>query len=188
MRAFIAIELPDQIKAGLAEITDKLKSCDLQAKWVKQENIHLTLKFLGEIKQEQVPEITSAIETTGSHFTAFKVSFTGFGFFPNEKKPRVFFVTTDKEKLLKEMYQTLEEKLQTVGFEKEERVKAHLTLARFKGLKNLDCLKKQLSEVSLDQSFPVAQMTLFKSTLTRSGPIYQQLAVASLKTNPCSGQ
>ena len=101
MRAFIAIGLPERIKSKIAELENNLKKCDLAFKWVKPENLHLTLKFLGNIGQEQTGKIKEAITKVSGKFTAFEASFNGFGFFPSERRPRVFFISIDKEELLK---------------------------------------------------------------------------------------
>jgi len=182
MRAFIAIDLPERIKNKIAELENDLKKCDLAFRWVKPENLHLTLKFLGDINQEQVSKIKEAITKISGEFAAFQASFNGFGFFPNERRPRIFFISIDKEELLKSIARELEEELETLGFDKENRFKSHITLARIKDLKNIDSLKAKIKNTQLDEKLPADAIILYKSTLTKEGPIYGKIFKSNLTT------
>ncbi|UCD16096.1 MAG: RNA 2',3'-cyclic phosphodiesterase [Candidatus Omnitrophota bacterium] len=176
MRAFIAIDLPQDIKEALKAKEAVLKKCDLAVKWVEAKNIHLTLKFLGDIKEDAVTPIKETIKKVASEFSPVRVSLLNFGFFPNEKRPRVFFVATDKEDVLKPIASKLEERLEEFGFKKEGRFKSHITLGRFKDYRNMDCLKKQIKNTSLGEEFLIEGISFFKSTLTNSGPVYEKIA------------
>lgn len=180
MRAFIAVDLPAVLKEKIANSIIHLKKCDVNAKWVRLENIHLTLKFLGEVKEEQIEEIKRALTEVATGFSPLVAKFTGFGFFPNERRPRVFFVSTDKEEILKDIYQRIENRLEELGFPKENRFKTHITLCRFKSLENIDCIEREVRKVKLEGEFAIEQITLFKSTLSRSGPVYEKIFSASL--------
>ncbi len=90
MRTFIAIDLPDSIKEKINSLQTKLKNCDPSAKWVRPANMHLTLKFLGEVEQEKIPQIKKILEKVAAKHRALNVALEAFGFFPNEKRPRVF--------------------------------------------------------------------------------------------------
>jgi len=180
MRAFIAIDLPEEIKSKIAELEDDLKRCDLAFRWVRPENLHLTLKFLGNIDQEQISKIKEAITKISGKFTAFQVSLSDFGFFPNERKPRIFFVNIDKEELLKSIARELEEELEPLGFDKENRFKSHITLARIKDLKNIDGLKPKIENIQLDEKFLIRAIILYESTLTKEGPIYGKIFKSNL--------
>jgi 2'-5' RNA ligase len=175
MRAFVAIDLPSFLKEKIKEATEKLKKCDLNAKWVESKNLHITLKFLGEVKEDVLEKVKESIETVAKKFASFEVSLNEFGFFPTPNNPRVFFISTDKEEKLKEIAQDLERKLSLLGFKKENRFKSHITLARFKSKKNIDSLKRELKKVNLKESFLIKEITLFKSTLTSLGPIYEEI-------------
>jgi 2'-5' RNA ligase len=180
MRTFIAIDLPSQIKEKIVQIQQTFKECDLAFKWVKAEYIHLTLKFLGNIEEKQVAEVKKIITEVAQKNKALKAKFTEFGFFPNEKRPRVFFIATSHEDLLKSIAEELESKLEDIGFLAEHRFKSHLTLARIKSLENIDCLKGKCKEVKLTEEFTINELILFKSILTRSGPIYEKIFTSPL--------
>jgi len=173
MRLFIGIDLDNRIKEELFKIIENLKKLKLDAKWVKKENLHLSLKFLGETSEDKLEKIKEIISKTSQNFSSLEISTQNFGFFPNENYPRVFFVNTDKEEELKKIVSFLEDKLEEIGFEKENRFKSHITLARFRSLKNIDVLKKELKNISISLRFNFTEICLFKSTLTFDSPIYE---------------
>ncbi len=175
MRAFVGIDLPKGIKQRIAELEEDFTKCDLAFKWVAPVNLHLTLKFLGNIDQGQISKIKQAITKTADGFSAVVVNFDSFGFFPDKRKPRIFFISTTGSELLKNIAAKLEEELETLGFEKEGRFKSHITLARIKNLKNIDCLRGKIENIPLDEKIPLDKITLYKSTLTEKGPIYENI-------------
>jgi 2'-5' RNA ligase len=183
MRLFIAIDIPSDLKEKLSRLIAKLKKCDLDAKWVNSANIHMTLKFLGEVDKEQLNEVKNIITATSAKFSKLELSINGLGFFPNENSPRVFFVSTDKEEILKNIAEELENRLESLGFAKEGRFKSHLTLARFRSKKNIDCLKNEIKDISMEGKITVEEITLFKSTLNAQGPIYEKILCATLKNS-----
>jgi len=181
MRLFIAIPIPQNIKDYLCDIQMQFKKCDLFAKWVNPQNVHMTLKFLGEVKEEKIQSIENVIKETIVDFSALEVNLKEFGFFPNERNPRVFFISTDKEEILQKLSYILEEKIEPLGFEREYRFKSHITIARLKNRKNIDCLVRKTKQITPDKSFPVDSIILYKSTLARTGPIYEEIFKSSLK-------
>lgn len=180
MRAFIAIDLPQNIKDAIFDVQQNLRACEPACKWVEPANIHMTLKFLGNISTEQFDKIKIIIGQTAQGFKTFNVSLTGFGFFPNERRPRVFYVSTSQKEMLCSIATCLEAKLEQLGFAKDARFKPHLTLARIKEPKNIDYLKKKLATICLEGEFAVNAITLYKSTLTTKGPIYETMARIAL--------
>jgi len=180
MRLFIGIDLPSAIKEKIEQIGNSLKKCDLDAKWINPKNAHLTLKFLGSVEEEKIPLISKSIENLTNEFNALEITFRNFGFFPNDRKPKVFFVNTDKENILRNISQKLESKLECVGFEKGDKFKSHITLARLKSFKNITCLKNKIKKLTLNDSFMVDRIALFKSTLSSSEPLYEKIFSASL--------
>ncbi|MCD6583983.1 MAG: RNA 2',3'-cyclic phosphodiesterase [Candidatus Omnitrophica bacterium] len=182
MRTFIAFPLSWEIKERIAEIQDKLKDCHLDVKWVKPINLHITLKFLGEIQKTVVSKVKEILENIGTNFSSINVKLKEFGFFPNEKRPRVFFISTDQEDYLRSISLTLEEELEEIGFKKEERFKSHITIARFRSKKNLDCLFRQIKNIKIEGKFFIKEIIFFRSILTSGGPIYEEIFKINLKT------
>lgn len=183
MRLFIAIDIPQNLKEELSRLTTKLKKCDADAKWVEMQNLHLSLKFLGEVAEDKIKKIEEIISVVGKKYITLELSLENFGFFPNEKHPRVFFVATDKEEELKKIYSEIEDALRGTGFEKEERFKSHITLARFRSAKNIEILRKQIESTIVKGKFPANEIALFKSALTPQGPVYEKTFSASLKNS-----
>lgn len=180
MRLFIAIDIPNHIRLQFDAIQRTLKQYNLNAKWVEPHNIHLTLKFLGETPEQKIPEIHAILTAVAHQFKPFSLTLKHFGFFPNEKKPRVFFITTDHENILHDISSSLEEKLVKLEFPRENRFSAHLTLCRFKDTKNIEVLKRNLQTIKTEGNFPVDRIILFKSTLTAKGPLYEHISAITL--------
>ncbi|MCK4307504.1 RNA 2',3'-cyclic phosphodiesterase [candidate division WOR-3 bacterium] len=177
MRIFIAIKVPDSIKE---EISKLQKGLDIQfaefcgnVRWVAPQNIHLTLKFLGEVPEEQIETIIEAIESSLGKTEPFDISFEEVGGFPNLKRPRVLWVGAKQGKAqLIELMQKLNEKLSAIGFETEARESVpHLTIGRIKKVKNLEFKVKSFKATP----FPVERIYLIKSKLTPQGPIYTDI-------------
>ena len=189
MRTFIAIELPKEIKDSLSEVQDKLKTSGADVKWVSPNNIHLTLKFLGEIDDKKLDKIAQILEKITKDESTYPLRLSSIGAFPKINFPRVIWVGIDKGDIeTKEIVNALEENIAKIGIPKEDRpFSSHITLGRVKSslnrqglVENLNSLTNYTEEEKLE--FLVTKITLFKSTLTPKGPIYEALKEASLKT------
>ncbi|MFH0739430.1 MAG: RNA 2',3'-cyclic phosphodiesterase [Candidatus Omnitrophota bacterium] len=190
MRTFIAIPLPVEVREFLRVIQNQLKACGADVKWVEPENIHLTLKFLGEISDDQLSQVNVILGELSKDTLSFTVAICSIGAFPRITSPRVIWAGIDKgDKKVKDTTKRLEERLSLIGIPKEERrFSSHITIGRTRSGLNLDKLAGGLEKISLldkDQrrEFQASKITLFKSTLTPKGPIYAILKEASLKTN-----
>lgn len=184
IRSFIAIELSGEIKEELAGLIETLRSSGADVKWVKAENIHLTLKFLGHIPTEKIERIKGVLDDAASKSRAFRINLSGVGAFPKLSYPRVIWVgISTGEDNVKEIYNSLEGKLEGEGFQKEQRpFSAHLTIGRVRSPKNRQNLKSSIEglKFSSGKSLDVDHITLFQSTLTPHGPIYTPLHEARL--------
>ena len=135
IRSFIAIELPEEAKEGLARLRKELERDEHKfVKWVDPRGVHLTLKFLGNIPSKRVAEITEAIEGAKQGISPFHLEISGLGAFPSLKQARVFWVGIGGElDKLSRLQQNIDSVLATLGFAKEERsFVPHLTLARIR--------------------------------------------------------
>jgi len=180
MRLFIAIDLPDHTKQELASLINTFKKYNLDAKWVKDTNLHLSLKFLGEVNEGAIANIEKIIIRTAGQHKSLEVTIRNFGFFPNEQFPRVFFVATDEEEALKRIAITLENALSEIGFDKENRFTSHITLARLRSVKNIETLKTEIKKTVVQKKIPVSEIVLFKSILQTTGPVYEKIFSAPL--------
>ncbi len=185
IRAFIALELDDQIQARLGEIQEELKKSGVDIRWVKPENIHLTLKFLGQVTSKQIEQIKRALEETAKTKKPFFTGLGKLGTFPRPEHPRVIWVGIEEgNKKTIQLNKELETYLQTLGFTPEAReFRPHLTLGRIRlprqDKKSLFRLKEIILSLNSQTAEPlkslVDQLTLFQSTLTPKGSAYTPL-------------
>jgi 2'-5' RNA ligase len=185
MRAFIAIELSPEIKEALARLVKDLQEEGIQGRWVPPSNIHLTLRFLGNIQDEQVGDIERLMEEAAKGFHPFTVSLEGLGAFPHAARPRVLWVgVVEGKDPLSRLQERLERGLASMGFPPEEKAfKPHLTLARFKFPKEevgrrvyQACRKREKAGWGVMEA---ASVVLFKSILSPQGARYRKVKEAS---------
>jgi len=188
MRTFIAINLDQEIKRALTQLIDELKVRSTESRgirWVRQEGMHLTLKFLGEIGEDKVPRIESALRQVTEKYSPFSMRIKGTGYFPPKSKaPRVFWIGIEEEGILERLQFQVEEEMEKLGFPKEQRkFHPHLTLGRVKTSSNLrgilDLLEKY-KEKTLGE-MEVKKMTFFRSVLKPTGAEYSVLSESEFK-------
>jgi 2'-5' RNA ligase len=188
VRSFIAIDLPAGVRAELTSLEDKLKARrHAFVKWVEPESMHLTLKFLGSVAAESIPQIAEAMSSMAREHTPFKLLVAGTGAFPNWQRPQVVWVGVGGElDRLNSLQKRLESVLSPLGFPPETRpFSAHLTLGRLRDRVTPDERRRfaefaQKVEFKATLSFEVSTIRLMKSQLTPAGPVYSELAAANL--------
>ena len=185
MRTFIAINLSPEIKKTLSLLIDELDKGSRNIRWIRQEGMHLTLKFLGEIGRERVPEIEDVLIRISKNYEPFVLKFKGTGSFPPGKKnPRVLWVGIEEGETLRALQSQLEGELEKLGFPKERRkFHAHLTLGRVKSFFNL---RETLSllEKYRERNFgemEAEKITFFQSILKPTGAEYSVLSEFEFK-------
>lgn len=130
MRLFIAIEIPESIRNAFASLLKDFRAFAPQLKWVRPENLHVTLKFLGETDSSKLGPLQNVLIGIRSA-EPVNLEFRGLGFFPNEKRPRVFWAGMEASANLKTLAADIDQAVHRLGFPLEERPYApHLTLAR----------------------------------------------------------
>lgn len=176
-RTFCAIELSHEVQERLAEHALKLRKNNpaVSASWSKPENIHLTLKFFGNVPTQNVTRISSAASRVASEFSSFKIRIGGNGVFPRRSRPQVLWIgVEDSSGRLSDLQQRLEEEFAREGFPKEDRgYRPHLTIARLRRPEDA----RQLAEAHIQTKFdfvevPVNEFVLFRSQLSPKGSIY----------------
>jgi 2'-5' RNA ligase len=177
MRAFIAIDLPEPLPAALAEVQQVFRGACQDARWTRPEGIHLTLKFLGEISDAQTRQVVEALGQIGA-FEPFSVEVTGFGFFPQAQRPRVFWAGVAAPPALAELAARIEGHMEKIGFAREDRAfSPHLTLARFQVPRPQPALEAAVAartNVSLGK-FTASEFILFESKLSPQGAQYRKV-------------
>lgn len=176
-RCFIAIDIDDSLKESIAALQDEIARCD--TKLVEQENLHFTLKFLGEISDSDIQFIEGKLAKISEKFVPFELRISGCGVFPSLSYMRVVWFGTSSEELVN-LQNTVNDAL-TERFTKEH-ASPHLTIARVRSAKHreeiADFVKKHgNTEIG---AMRVAQIKLKKSVVTRRGPVYEDLAVFEL--------
>ena len=186
MRTFIALEIPDTVKNRLEKFVHQMKLSGGSVRWVKPQDVHLTLKFLGEVNQEQVSRISSLLDQVVSGFSNFSLHIAGTGTFPHSSpRPRVIWAGISQEPLLSALQADLEKALLKSGFPLEKRsFWPHLTLGRVKSSQGIKPLVKNIQENAhiVFGSMPVNQIHLFKSELMPAGAEYSKIHTTDLSS------
>jgi 2'-5' RNA ligase len=178
MRTFIAVELPPGVKRKIEEVQVPLKKTDTFVSWVKPGNVHVTLKFLGEVEEERIEDVFQGTETALKESKTFNLSLKDLGCFPNSKRPRVIWVGVDKGKdELSQMQRQIEEELFKFEFPKEERsFSAHLTIGRVKSPRNIEELTRRMDNTKFQtEEVRIDEVVVMKSQLHPQGAIYTPL-------------
>lgn len=175
MRLFLAIDLPKEIKDYLFELEKKVKEAKIT--WVSKKNLHLTLKFLGEVNEKDLPELKKQIQII---HPKLKLKLSKIGFFPNSKEPRVIWVGVEPEEEIIFLQQKLDGQLLHL-FPGEQKFQAHLTLGRIKSIRRKEEFLHSVKSLHVEpKEFEITSFQLMKSELTKLGPTYETLESISL--------
>lgn len=179
LRTFIAIELSSEIQEKVGEFANSLRNPQDKITWVSTKNVHITLKFLGDVPANDIVSIQNIISEVAKGHKSLNASIKGTGVFPSERNPRVLWVGVDNGKEeIKNVFTDLENKLASIGISKEERgFTAHLTIGRIKYVKDINEFAQNISKHKEDLfgNFLVDGISLVKSTLTPKGSVYETL-------------
>ena len=184
IRAFLAIDLPGSLRLGLAQVQGKLKESGADVRWVPVGNIHLTLKFFGNVPEGEVEAITAAAAQVAEKQEPFELQVTAAGAFPNVRSPRVVWLGLGGEvAALAQFYHRLEKAFAALGHLPEDRpLHPHLTLGRVRSPAGRERLARMLQELPplAWPPFPVKEVILFRSTLSPQGSTYTALKIIPL--------
>ncbi len=172
IRSFVAVDTAPEVKKELAALLEQIKkrTC-LSAKWVKPEQMHFTLAFLGEVSPEFIEQAKVQLEGVARHSPRFTCRLEGLGAFPGASKARVLWAgISDGEKEIKDLQKEVVRALTQIGYVPEKRAfSPHLTLARLRSPGDASFIK----DISFQSSsFPVTRVILFRSLLKPEGPEY----------------
>jgi RNA 2',3'-cyclic 3'-phosphodiesterase len=167
MRCFISVDITDNVKKEIEKVQEQLP--EFLGKKIEYENLHLTLKFLGEVDEKKINEVKKRLSSL--KFEKFEAKLDLIGIFSEDFVRIIWLHLTDCEKLQKQ----IDEKLKNL-FKLESRFMSHLTLARVKSINDKKLFLKQLKEIKIPElKFSVNKFSLKKSVLTSSGPVYETL-------------
>jgi 2'-5' RNA ligase len=195
MRLFIALDIPDAIRDRIARFVEGVSGFALDARWVKPESLHLTLKFIGEQPDSAVDQVKQALSTIES--STPEIHFRGYGFFPTAKSARVFWIGMEASAQLAALAEAIDDKMPALGIPKEDRAfSPHLTLARGAGGSGLprrnkadapnrtfQRLQEKLAALSTPEfgAMTPRSFFLYQSQLSPKGSKYTKLAAFDLK-------
>lgn len=188
LRAFIAIEIPLPIRQAVCSLTSNLqKELNSLVRWVPMENMHLTLKFLGDVSSTNLDMVTQMISAEADLFECFEIHLDGLGSFPNLKRARVLFIGIRAPAVLSALHRGIESAAKRLGYESEERdFSPHLTIGRVK--QNIAAPEQQTIRHALEGTkiaslgtAKIDSVHLYKSDLKPTGSVYTRLYSAPLK-------
>jgi 2'-5' RNA ligase len=177
VRLFVALETPSAVRENLAALIREFRAIAPQAKWVRAENLHVTLKFIGEVADTRLEAIRTALSDVHSNLPV-TLDFRGLGFFPNEKHPRVFWAGIEASANLKALAADVESTAEKLGITREKRpFSPHLTLARFETREVPEKLSSAIGENAARDfgSLHTNQFHLIESKLKPAGAEYTTL-------------
>jgi 2'-5' RNA ligase len=184
LRAFVAVEMSEPVRSALQDVQAGLKQIKVRARWVRPENIHLTLKFLGNIPAGHVPSIGQALMEAARPHGPLSLTAAGMGVFPGLRRPRVIWVgLADRTDALGRLQRDIDARLAALGFPREaKRFRGHVTIGRFAESGSpgpvADALDRYRTQVV--GALAVHEVVLFRSDLRPEGPVYAPLVRAPL--------
>lgn len=184
VRTFICLELPREIKAGIAELQDDLKSVGRGVRWSRPDGIHLTLKFLGDIKSNMIENIAEQVAAACKACSPFSIEIAQTGAFPNFRRPRVFWLGVhEKTGNLSGLKKSIDNRLQEIGFPKESRAfSPHLTIGRIKSSDDVDVICRAFQKAYFEpMSFDADEVIVMQSRLRPTGSAYTPLRIIKLE-------
>ncbi len=179
LRCFIAVRIPQQVKKALSEAIDALKKSGADVKWVPEENIHITLKFLGSTDESVVDEIRESLLGRAASYPPFSVRIAGTGYFPAGRRPRVIWVGIEDSGPLLALQKDVEKAVAVFGFAEEDRpFSPHLTIGRVRSDKRMTEMLKRLDAFKETDfgEIEVGAISVMKSDLRPAGAEYSSLA------------
>ena len=184
LRSFLAIELSDELRSELDDLRTRLALPQFDVRWVATKNIHLTLRFLGEIQEEEIPGISRAASNAAAGLEPFRIELLGVDAFPSTTSPRVIWAGIEHSGPMIRLERNLTRELRQAEYPPPDKpFRPHLTLGRVKSSRGKKELKKLLlrnQRVPIG-SMEVEQFALIKSELRPSGPIYTILESFKLR-------
>jgi 2'-5' RNA ligase len=177
VRLFVALEIPTAVRESLAALLDSLRALSAQPRWVRPENLHVTLKFIGEWQPDKLEALRSAL-TAVRLDQPVTLDFRGLGFFPNEKRPRVFWAGIEASANLITLASEIDHATEKLGIAREQRAfSPHLTLARFEPPGLREKLRAAVRENAAREfgSLHANRFHLIESKLKPSGAEYTTL-------------
>jgi 2'-5' RNA ligase len=178
VRAFLSIDIEDHaLLSRISQIQQKLNPQGAKMKMVESDNIHFTMRFFGDTEVTRIDQIRNCLRQI--EIVPFEINIVGVGAFPSKRKPRVIWIgVADNSQLIIDLKSRIDENLSEIGYKAEkEKFTPHATIARIRSIKGPIQIFNSLEELSNETvgKMIVKSISMKKSTLTPSGPIYETL-------------
>lgn len=184
IRSFICIDVPGEVKAAIERVQAKLRRLPVEVSWTRPANVHLTLKFLGEVEEARLGRVGEVLDAIARDCAPFELVTDRGGVFPTADRPRVLWIgVRDERGLLRALVAQVEDALAQYGFTRELRpFTAHLTVGRVRSERSA----RELARLFLAEEFPshrfrVTHLILMRSDLRPDGALYTPLHIAPLQ-------
>lgn len=177
-RTFIALDTPDIVRRALIELQSKLKEAEADVKWEPKEKLHATIKFIGNVEENNLSPVTKTIEECLKNVPKFEVRYSRLGCFPSSYQPRVIWIGCENtDGMLARIKESLDHVLLAHGFKKEERdFHPHVTLGRVKSSRRIKNLIPLLQSVNFQPNSTIChEILLMKSVLKSQGSEYSTI-------------
>ena len=173
-RTFVALELSDSLKEGILALTEELRLRGVRASWARRATLHLTLKFLGDVEETELPEVVAAVARASRRVSAFGFETRSLGAFPSPRRPRVLWLGIEPVEELFALQEAVESELEELGFPREKRrFHPHVTLGRVRD-PSAESVQDVLDElVAPKERVEVLEIRVMRSTLRPGGAIHE---------------
>ncbi len=184
IRTFIAIDTPEEFKPEIKAIQRQLIATHADVKWEHEEKFHITLKFLGDVREVILPGLLSHLESTLQDYSGFPLTYKGLGCFPNKRFPKIIWVGAENETgTLSEIQMTIEDELISFGFKREKNTfTPHITIGRIRTEWGTQDLISTMETLTLKpRTFHIHEIQVVKSVLKQTGSEYKVLQTIPLQ-------
>jgi len=191
IRTFICIEVPRAIKERIESLQRSLRRNNAQISWVKPSNIHLTIKFLGDVPLSKIESLCDSVERAANGLNEFDIEVSTAGCFPSARSPRVLWVGLgNMPDGLKQLHANVESELARAGFPREQkRFSPHLTIGRVRGSQNAAQTAEDLiAQGFAQETFRATEVIVMRSELNSSGSIYTPQAIIKLGSDELANE
>ena len=190
IRLFIALETPAAVREALVRTIAELRTVDADVRWEAEDKLHATLKFLGDTPEARLEAVLAGLDRTGSATAPLTITYTGLGFFPSPRQPRIIWAgLLEPTGTLADFHARIETSMGALGFTEESRAfHPHVTLGRVKSPRGAAALRARVETCTFDQPpITLHEVALIKSDLRPSGSVYTTLKRISLTGKPSTG-
>ncbi|MFH1690075.1 MAG: RNA 2',3'-cyclic phosphodiesterase [Candidatus Eisenbacteria bacterium] len=181
VRTFIALELSEELKEGILGLTDELQERGVRASWARRQTLHLTLKFLGDVEETELPEVVAAVARASSRTSSFDFETRSLGAFPSPARPRVLWAGIEPVDELMALQQAIDGELTKLGFPREKRrFHPHITLGRIRDPR-AESVQGILDDLVAPEGRVVAtEVRVMRSTLRPGGALHELVQAVPL--------